>query len=344
MNKPNTLRKDYDARLDDVAPKARTAIFVITTDAVDRDREVVVPSGLDLKNYLRNPIVPAVHDQNRWPVGKSQWIKPYNRDRELRALVRFAESREAEEVWQLVKDDFVNGASIGFNPDYSASGPPTDSEIREKGYWKDARTIYRKAELLEWSIVPLPCNPEALKVAVSKGIKLPSFYVPNTPTPTEAVMEPSETTAVDKASTESSGASGGYGTEDGHVKVGDHVAWKHKGGGWGVVKSLHKSGKAPHTDESEEGSEDDPVARVKVYKQMNDGYEETSQHKGIKCSKCVKLEDDYLFQKKAIIVPVYRTMAQVEASMILALKSKLSAEQIAVDRTAAELNRLRGVI
>ena len=162
--------KGYGAGLDDLAEATRTAVFKITTDGVDRDGEVVIPSGLDLSDYRKNPVVLAIHDSQKWPIGRSPWVKSYNRDRELRAAVKFAETEQGEEAWQLVRSDMANGASIGFLPDRKSMGPPTAPELKARPDWAGARNVHRGGKLVEWSICPVPCNGDALKVAVSKAL------------------------------------------------------------------------------------------------------------------------------------------------------------------------------
>ena len=48
-------------------PGERTDVSTITTDALDRDRECVVPSGGDWSAY--NRVVPFAHDYRQLPAG-----------------------------------------------------------------------------------------------------------------------------------------------------------------------------------------------------------------------------------------------------------------------------------
>ena len=52
----------------------RTDVSTITTDALDRDRECVLPGGGDWSAY--NRVVPFAHDYRQLPAGSCWWIKP----------------------------------------------------------------------------------------------------------------------------------------------------------------------------------------------------------------------------------------------------------------------------
>ena len=46
----------------------------INTDAVDRYMTVVDPSGAQLENYRKNPVVLFNHGDGSTPIGKNLWI------------------------------------------------------------------------------------------------------------------------------------------------------------------------------------------------------------------------------------------------------------------------------
>jgi HK97 family phage prohead protease len=174
MPEENLIRKTYatKAEIDD---EERTVTAVISTSAVDREREVLLPKGADFEQYLKNPVVLWAHDYRDTPIGKAVWIKthPKTTPKEIRAQVKFAETEKAEEVYQLFKGKFLNAFSVGFLPAENGSHPPTPEEVKKHPEWAEASRIYDNWELLEFSAVPVPANPEALATAVkSKGIKL----------------------------------------------------------------------------------------------------------------------------------------------------------------------------
>ena len=157
----------------------RAAIKYISTRTVDRYKEVLVPSGAILKQYKQNPIVLWAHDYSQPPIGKSEWVKVD--DYGIKSKTVYAETERAEEIWQLVKGGFIKTSSVGFIPIESTYKGMTGWDALVQKYnaeWstdleKDGvRYITTKWALLEYSDVPVPCNPDALVVAVAKGFSL----------------------------------------------------------------------------------------------------------------------------------------------------------------------------
>ena len=159
--------KQFTAEDTKIDSEERTITAVISTGAVDRDREVLVPGGIIVENFMKSPVVLWAHDYSDTPIGKAMWIKK-GREK-ITAKFTFAETDKAEEVYQLFKGGFLNAFSVGFNP--LEASQPTPDEVKSKPAWAEARRIFRKWELLEFSAVPVPANPEALAVAV-KGHKV----------------------------------------------------------------------------------------------------------------------------------------------------------------------------
>ncbi|MBF0892760.1 hypothetical protein HKD28_15315 [Gluconobacter sp. LMG 1744] len=140
----------------------RTATFIITTGTPDRDQDIVVPSGISIKQYLKNRVVLWGHDQSILPIAKCIDIRPVENG--WQATVEFASASMnpmAEQVFQLVKGGFLNAVSIGFIP--------TDLELNDLGGY----TI-TKSELFEFSIVNVPANPEALIVEDEEALVMDS--------------------------------------------------------------------------------------------------------------------------------------------------------------------------
>lgn len=131
----------------------------ITTEAVDRDKEIVSPTGINVTNYLKNPIVLWGHQYSELPIGRAISIK--NDGKGLIADFEFAKHEFAQKVKLYLEDGFPLGCSIGFIP----------QEHEELDYEKDgANIIYTKVELLEFSLCGVPSNPEALQLMISKGL------------------------------------------------------------------------------------------------------------------------------------------------------------------------------
>src|SRR5262245_32357035 len=57
----------------EVSPGERADVSYITTEAIDRDGEVVLMSGMDESHFRLNPIVTLGHNYLAPPVGQSKW-------------------------------------------------------------------------------------------------------------------------------------------------------------------------------------------------------------------------------------------------------------------------------
>jgi len=135
-----------------------TLTAYVSTAARDRMDEVLLPEGADLKHFKKNPVVLFGHKYDEPPIGKALWIK--NDGDGLIAKVKFASTEFAQEIFTLFKEGIMSAFSVGFIPKQWVDG---DGE-------KKARRTYEKWELLEFSAVAVPANPEALALAMSKGL------------------------------------------------------------------------------------------------------------------------------------------------------------------------------
>lgn len=153
----------------DINEEERSVVAVISTESVDRDSEVLVPRGMDAENFRKNPVVPWSHQAGDPPVGKALWVK--RGTKRITAKVKFATTERAEEVWQLFKGGFLNAFSVGFKP--LEGRRPTPEDIKANPMLAEARFMFTKWELLEFSPVTVPANAEALAQAIkSKSITI----------------------------------------------------------------------------------------------------------------------------------------------------------------------------
>ena len=139
---------------------AKASRIIATTNAVDRDGEVVDPKGVrNLQEYLaKNPVILWQHDWHGAPVGKATGGKIY--DDRIELSVEWAPTPMGREVKSLYDGGFMSSFSIGFRA-------------------KDAKQIdgkytYTDWELLEVSAVSIPANPMAniIRTAEKQGVEL----------------------------------------------------------------------------------------------------------------------------------------------------------------------------
>jgi len=141
----------------------RAVISNITTDSVDRDGEIVDPKGVILTDYEKNPVVLFGHDHRNLPIGRNMWIKRSKNG--LIAKTTYATHQLANDVYEYRKGGFPLAQSIGFIP-LKVENYAEGSEERKQGVYRK----YTKWLLLEYSDVPVPSNPDAVAIAISKGL------------------------------------------------------------------------------------------------------------------------------------------------------------------------------
>jgi len=165
------VRKYYTAEKEsEVDKEERSVISYISTGIKDRDGEMLLPEGVDIENYRKNPIVPFGHDYSTIPPAKNAWIK--RDEKGLIAKTVFAANQRADEYYRAYTEDvggtgpLLNSFSVGFIP---IEWEDTEAKALERDPSLPKRT-YNKWELLEYSLVPVPSCSEALTIAVEKGV------------------------------------------------------------------------------------------------------------------------------------------------------------------------------
>ena len=141
-----------------VDAKSRTVTAVISTAAPDRAGDIVVPAGLrNTEEFLLNPVVLWARQRTLPPVGTcvSLDVQP-NR---VVAVTKFAAGVPlADDVFRLYEQGVLRGWSVGLLPHRTTPRPG------RRGVRID------EWDLLEYSAVPVPENPQALTLAVEKGL------------------------------------------------------------------------------------------------------------------------------------------------------------------------------
>ena len=130
--------------------------IVISTAGCDRDRDRVMSRGAVLDNYQKNPVVMWGHSYGAPAdvIGRTTNIDVQDggitADFELRPA---ANDQDPQNIVRLLWDGgWVRTASIGFRP----------IEMQPNEYGGNDITAW---ELLEWSLVPIPANQDALRLA-----------------------------------------------------------------------------------------------------------------------------------------------------------------------------------
>lgn len=147
--------KNLIASTKDAAADTGTFDVIVSTEDRDRQNEIVKQEGWDLSFYKLNPVVLWAHDYGALPIGVCTSIALEGN--KLRAQGKFAPTEEAQKIRALYDGGYLKTTSVGFIPtEYDAND----------------RDVVIKAQLLEFSFVPVPANPFALSLRQVKELKL----------------------------------------------------------------------------------------------------------------------------------------------------------------------------
>jgi HK97 family phage prohead protease len=151
--------------------------WTLSTYDLDRFGERIDPQGWDFKRYMDNPVVEWAHRYDIPAIGK---IESLTVDEDgLHGLVFFNDKSFDAFGWaigQRVKAGVIRAGSVGFRV--------IEIEIPSKEDSRDGTSlIFRKQELLEFSICNVPANPyalaksiEAAKTETTRELSHPAFW------------------------------------------------------------------------------------------------------------------------------------------------------------------------
>ena len=171
----------------EIDEEERTVVKYVSTISVDRDGDIILPDGGQIKDFAKNPVILYAHKHgadmfgggnDTLPIGRDVWIKADKFG--IKAKQRYAKHQLAEDIFNMHKDGFPLASSIGFIPleyvrnDGSKEWKETAKYVKDKYGMsskdiKSAKIIFTKWYLLEHSDVPVPSNPDALAQAYSSG-------------------------------------------------------------------------------------------------------------------------------------------------------------------------------
>ena len=151
-------KKVFNSEIKSIDKEAMTITAYVSTVTKDRMGEVLDPEGVDLRNYKKNPVVLWAHNYELPPIGKAVWIKKDGQG--VISKVQFAKTPFAQEIFDLYDGGFLRAFSVGFVP----------KEYEDGDGDKKPRRTYKKWEMLEYSAVPVPANPDAITLAIKKGV------------------------------------------------------------------------------------------------------------------------------------------------------------------------------
>jgi Caudovirus prohead serine protease len=155
-----TVRKQSAAIIEPLP--GRQLRFTISTGAIDRDNDAVSVNGWDLRAFSRNPVVLWSHDADELPIARCIEIGVVGDA--LKAVADFAPAEMpivgelAEAVLRMCRTGFLSATSVGFRPLEFELAKDRDDD--EDSWWPPINFL--RQELMEFSIVSIPANPDAL--------------------------------------------------------------------------------------------------------------------------------------------------------------------------------------
>jgi len=154
----------------------RTDVSLITNDTIDRDNEVVLPKGLDWRQFKMTGMpVTWAHDYTSLPVGRSLGIwkhvgsgkaKTSVGDGWMAKTVYATRPPGWEGPWLpdgivgMIDQNMLSGKSIGYMATELSS--PTPDDIRARPELANVDTIIRKAIVIEYAVAPIQANYQAV--------------------------------------------------------------------------------------------------------------------------------------------------------------------------------------
>jgi len=150
--------KNLDVKTIEKLRKAKeengTFDVIVSTEVVDRAGEIVRQDGWDLTNYKNNPIVLWGHDYFSLPIGicTDTYNTSYRGVPALGARGVFL-SAEINPFAQQVRRMYEYGVKSGYNV-----GCTTSVGFIPKEFDPEDKSVITRAELLEFSFVPIPAN------------------------------------------------------------------------------------------------------------------------------------------------------------------------------------------
>ena len=147
-----------------ISADTRTASFVFSDESVDRYGDTIKAAGWRLDEFNANPIALFGHDAGSVEnvIGRAKNVRVDGT--RLVGDIEFMGADvnpKAEAVYRMVKGGFLKTVSVGFAP---IEWEPTRDKSRPGG------VDFKKQNLLEISVVPLPANPNAVALAKAAGI------------------------------------------------------------------------------------------------------------------------------------------------------------------------------
>ncbi|GHU86667.1 hypothetical protein FACS189476_00250 [Spirochaetia bacterium] len=153
--------------------------WTFSTFDLDRYDERVDPAGWDFKQFCNNPVIQWAHCYAIPAIGKAEGL--YADDKGLHGSIVFNGKDYDPFGWSIgerVKAGVIRAGSVGFR--VLEIELPSKEDSSGTSFPQDGTTlIFRKQELLEFSICNVPANPYALSkgmMETKQAAAIPNFW------------------------------------------------------------------------------------------------------------------------------------------------------------------------
>lgn len=149
---------------------SRTIRHVISTGTLDRSNRMVEPNGWKLSTFRENPVVLANHDYSiENIIGTATDVRVENDA--LVSTTRFAETGLGDVAFRLVQAGLARSWSVGWKGmKLHRIGEVEDCARCQAAGKVDYGVHYTQQELLEYSLVAIPANPDAVMGLQAAGL------------------------------------------------------------------------------------------------------------------------------------------------------------------------------
>jgi len=144
-----------------------SARAIINTPREDREGDIIVPQGVQLENYCKNPVVLWEHGLGEItrPIAKCQLpngeLALEVEDEQISAISFFTDKcLESLQIFHLIAEGLVRATSVRALPIKSSVRKTSNSGVG---------IILEKWELIEWSWGALGVNPDAIARTIDRG-------------------------------------------------------------------------------------------------------------------------------------------------------------------------------
>ncbi len=136
---------------------ARVRRFVISDSEINRRRDRVMTDGIDTSSYMQNPVVLYQHDAwSRLPIGRT--VRMERRGDQMVADIELGEGDFEDKILSKVDSGIISATSIGIRIERMEL-------VKERSGYD-----ILECDLMEISIVSVPCNQRALRTMQADGL------------------------------------------------------------------------------------------------------------------------------------------------------------------------------